>query len=133
MTIHIKAGTGKKLGLPGSSSASAWLEIETELSSDEIEREEQFKTKIDRLFRISKETVDEQLRLSYRELSETDTGTPATQAQIKAIHELSQSRNLDLDRLLEERYFGQTLEELTTTQAGQLMNWLQTSSRISMN
>lgn len=133
MAIHIKAGTSKKLGLPGYSSQSAWVEIETELSHHELQQAERLETEIAHLFEIAQTAVNEQLRMAYRESSETDEGPLVTPAQMKAIHELSQSRNLDLERLLQERYFGHSLDELTLRQGGQLINWLQTNSRVRMN
>jgi len=52
---------------------------------------------------------------------------------MKAIYELSEGRDLDLKCLLEERYFGKLLEELTITEAGQLINWLQKHSQATRN
>ena len=133
MPIRITAGIGKKIGLPAYSSKQANVQIEAELAEERLQQPEQLRTDLDRLFALASQAVDAQLKLSRPPSCEI-TGEPtATPAQVNALEELSRAREIDLERLLNERYFRSDPDELTVREAGELISWLQANPSLAVS
>jgi hypothetical protein len=131
MPIRITAGIGKKLGLPAYSSKQASVQIEAELAEERLQHPEQLQADLQRLFAVASRSVDEQLRLAGLPSCEYTGERTATPSQVNALWELARAREIDLESLLNERYFRNDPDELTVREAGELINWLQANPSLA--
>lgn len=133
MPIRITAGIGKKLGLPAYSSKQASVQIEAEVAEERLQQPDQLRADLHRLFALASQSVDEQLRLAGVASCPQPGERTATPAQVNALCELARTRDIELERLLQERYFRDDPEQLSVREAGELINWLQANPSLSVS
>ena len=131
MPLRITAGIGKKLGLPAYSSKQASVQIEAEVAEERLQHPDQLRADLNQLFVVACKAVDEQLQLAGGAPCQQPGERTATPAQVNALCELSRTREIDLERLLQERYLRDNPEQLTVREAGEVINWLQANPSVA--
>ncbi len=143
MAVTITVGFSRKVGEPNYGSRGASLHVEIELERSAMDDPERFESEVAGIFDRLRQGVDRELR---REVplpsntggsSEGDSGEPkssngrrpaprrATPNQIRAIESIARHRSVGLSQLLEIRFGGRAVEELSIVEASLLIDELQ--------
>jgi hypothetical protein len=140
MPLKLNVGLSKKVGDPNYGSRGASVNVEIELESALVSQPDQLKDRIRQIFNSLRSSLSEELNGNgaYPTAANTSSGArngngqhnggqassgkaqparPATQSQIKAIHAIARSQQLDQARFLRDRFNRERPEDLTIKEA----------------
>jgi hypothetical protein len=136
MPLKINIAMSRKVGAPNYGSRGATVGLETEADASLVNQPRELQERVARLFRLAKEAVDWQLDgplPAGRQTAHGDAAVrPATPAQVRAIHGIASSRQLDLVAELTSRFAVERPDDLTVEQASQLIDAIQQPPNGSM-
>ena len=141
MPLKLSVGLSKKVGDANYGSRGASVNVEIELESALVSQPDQLKDRIRQIFNSLRSSLSEELNgngahptaASISNVARNGNGAqnsggqassgkaqpvrPATQSQIKAIHAIARSQQLDLARFLRDRFNRERPEDLTIKEA----------------
>lgn len=134
--LKLDVGLSKKIGEPNYGSRGASVNLELEVEAGLINQPDELQDRIRRLFRLAKSSVDEELNghgnhqnanghnsngtsnsNGYR-----NGGRPATVSQARAIRAIAGRQRIDLQQLLGDRFGVGRPEDLSISDASQLID-----------
>jgi len=136
--LKLNAGFSRKVGEPNYGSRGASVNVELEVESNLINDPEALTGRIRSLFDLARRSVDEELN-GDRQGTDEQPDTPnrrrdngndrervryATVSQVRAIRAIAQKQQLDPNRLANQRFRVNDLEELTLREASSLIDEL---------
>jgi hypothetical protein len=152
MPLKVSVGFSKKIGLPNYSSLGASCEMECELDGSLLQGDlDQLQTNLQHIYAASARAVEEQLaryQASAAVPEEPQNGRPsnarpaakrpcgraagptmrmATPAQVHAIRAMAEQRSIDLKEVLQELFEVEKIEELSLSEASQLIHQMRHS------
>ena len=128
--LKLNAGCSRKVGDFNYGSRGASVNIELELESHLISDPDGIRKRIDGLFDLARQSVDDELN---HQTQLTNNAAPnngnrsvryATQSQIRAINAISQRNQLDAAQIANQRYGVNDVAELTLQEASSLIDEL---------
>ena len=137
--LKINIGLSRKIGEANYGSRGASVNLELEVDGGLVLQPEELRKKMRYLFELAKESVDEELNQGDRPESRANdnrTGNghhnghsrsnsrKATNSQVRAIYVIADRNGIELGDLLRGRYGVTQSEELTITEASQLIDEL---------
>ena len=136
--LKLNAGFSRKVGEPNYGSRGAVVNLELEVESTLINDPQALAGRIRSLFDLARRSVDEELNGDRQGTSQQpgansqrpDNGDDrqrvryATASQVRAIRAIAQKQQLDPDRLANQRFRVNDLEELTIREASTLIDEL---------
>lgn len=131
MPLKLTIGMSRKVGEPNFGSRGATVGLEMEVDSGIVDQPREFHTRIARLFRLAKASVDRELEsrpapdLPHTNGHGTNGVDPirlATANQIRAIYTIAAERKIDLTTELRTRFDVVRLADLTLLQASELIS-----------
>jgi hypothetical protein len=137
--LKINAGSSRKTGEPNYGSRGASVNIELEVESSLVNDPDALTGRIRELFGLARRAVDEELRNGSSDPAQPDqasdqgrgsagdTDQPvraATTSQIRAIRAIARQKQVDPDRLANDRFRVNSLEELSVREASDLIDHL---------
>lgn len=137
--LKLNVGLSKKIGQPdyGSLGASCHLDVEVEASL--LRKPEQLREKIQYLFAQAKQAVEEELHGGQQAADghhgngrhdsgnghqRSNNGRSATASQVRAIHAIANRQRLDLAAELRSRFGVDLPDELSISEASELIDQL---------
>ena len=141
MPLKLNIGLSRKVGEPNYCSRGAAVNIELELDSSLVTEPDRLQDRIRQMFRLAKESVDEQLSQTSQPANrnggnQNNNGgqhkatRPATASQVRALHAIANRQKADLARLVQDRFQVSRPEDLSITQASQLIDELKKNSAV---
>ena len=134
MPLKLNVGLSRKVGEANYGSRGASVNLELELDTSLVSEPHRLQDKIRELFRLAKASVDEELNggpdghrdteQANEAASRRPNGRPATQSQVRAIRAIAGGQRLDLAAELRERFNLERPEDLSLTEASQLIDEL---------
>jgi hypothetical protein len=126
MPLKLSIASSRKVGEPNYGSRGATVGLEMEVDSSLVDHPRQLHERIRRMFRLAKQSVDQELGAAARvdipaENQETEV-RPATNRQIRALQAIAGRRNIDLTKELQERFEIARLDDLSLDEASQLID-----------
>ena len=134
--LKLNIGLSKKIGESNYGSRGASVNLELEVEAGLVNQPDELQERIRRLFRLAKASVDEELNghgdhpssnghngngtsngSGYR-----NGGRPATQSQARAIRAIAGRQRVDLQQLLGDRFGVDRPEDLSISDASQLID-----------
>jgi hypothetical protein len=130
MPLKINIAMSRKMGEPNYGSRGATVGLEMEEDSGLVNQPQQLHERIARLFRLAQEAVDRQLdgpapagcQRADGAASREPAVRFATPAQVRAVHAIVNSRQLDLVAELRGRFGVERPDDLTVVEASQLID-----------
>jgi hypothetical protein len=129
MPLTLNVGFNRKVGEPNYGSRGANVNLELELDSGLVDQPERLKDRVRQLFMLAKTSVDEELAQRPAAVSNTtihgsqrDSTRRATASQIRALQTIADRQQLDLAAVLQDRFGSGTAEDLSITEASQLID-----------
>jgi hypothetical protein len=149
MPLKLNVGLNRKVGEPnyGSRGASINLELELELDSAVIDSPDRLRDRIRHLYSLANASINEELGIGAAATNGTApapggrmphagppggqhsvNGAPrrATPSQVRALQAIARRRNLELSRLLHERFGVDSPDRLSVPEASRLIGELET-------
>jgi hypothetical protein len=135
--LKINIGLSKKVGEPNYGSRGASVNLELEVEAGLAGQPEELQDRIRRLFRLAKSSVDEELngnggagggQTGHGESNGNGHGhhqrnrRPATASQARAIRAIAGRQRIDLQQLLGDRFGVSRPEDLSISDASQLID-----------
>jgi hypothetical protein len=140
MPLKLNVGLSKKVGDANYGSRGASVNVEIELESALVSQPDQLKDRIRQIFNSLRSSLSEELNGNGAHPTGANASSgarngngqhnggqassgkaqpvrPATQSQIKAIHAIARSQQLDLVRFLRDRFNRERPEDLTIKEA----------------
>jgi hypothetical protein len=130
MPLKLSISMSRKVGEPNYGSRGATVGLEMEIDTALADQPRQLHACIARLFRLAKQSVDRELACDAPK-SEEPLIRSATPAQIRALYAIARRRGLDLAAELHSRFGVEQLEDLSLTQASQLIDALRFDTAIA--
>jgi hypothetical protein len=140
--MKLIAGSNRKVGQPDYGSRGASVLVEVDVESSLIDRPEEFKDRVRRLFAMCRMAVDEELA-AHAPVGNAHVATPgnghssgqtngrrrdgtrkATASQARALHVIADRQGIDLAGLLRQRFGVDQAGDLAITEASQLIDEL---------
>ena len=136
MPLKLNIASSRKIGEPNYGSRGATVGLEMEVDSSLVDNPRQLHERIQRLFRLAKQSVDLELGSQPPARAHLDDSEiicrSATDRQIRAIQAIAGRRNLDLTEEL--RRFGiERPEDLSLSEASQLIDAIKPSANGAVN
>jgi hypothetical protein len=135
MPLKLSIAMSRKIGEPNYGSRGATVGLEMEIDSGLVDEPKQLHERIARLFRLAKQSIDQELgcRTAPSESHSDAAGAEsrnrsATVNQVRAIHAIANRQNLNLADELRERFEVERPEQLTLEQASQLIDAMKPSA-----
>jgi hypothetical protein len=135
MPLKLNIAMSRKVGEPNYGSRGATVGLEMEVDSNLVDQPHQLHERIARLFRLAKESIDQELGCrSPGASSNSDAASPgsrnrpATVNQVRAIHAIALRQNLNLAEELRDRFRVERAEDLSLDQASQLIDAIKPSA-----
>ncbi len=132
MPLRLNIASSRKIGEPNYGSRGATVGLEMEVDSSLVDNPRQLHERIRRLFRLAKQSVDQELGSppQARKLLDDPESIirPATGRQIRAIQAIAGRRNLDLTEELQGRFGIERPEDLSLNEASQLIDAIKLSA-----
>jgi hypothetical protein len=129
MPLTLNVGFNRKVGEPNYGSRGASVNLQLELDSGLVDQPERLKDRVRQLFMLAKTSVDEELAQRPAVASniptsgsQRDSTRRATASQIRALQTIADRQQLDLTAVLQDRFGSGTAEELSITEASQLID-----------
>ena len=136
--LKLNVGLSQKIGQANYGSRGASVSLEVELNSGLINQPERLNEQIRHLFDLARTAVEEELsRDGHQEghvaggerhqrpgQDHRANGRRATQSQVRAIHAIAHRQNVNLPELLRRRYQLNRADDLSLTEASQLIDEL---------
>ena len=128
MPLKLSIASSRKIGESNYGSRGATVGLEMEVDTSLADNPRQLHDRIRRLFRLAKQSVDQEL--GCRERADRLLGgkeaesRPATERQLRAIQAIASQRNFDLTDVLPGRFGVERLGDLSLDEASQLINHL---------
>ena len=149
MPLKLSVGLSRKVGQPNFGSVGAWCQIESELDPIMLEFDvDSLRQRIRDTYEICSDSVNgELLRQARRSEANQSPAVasddvpvnrhaagngqqrrrrPATPAQLRAIRSIAAEINQDLDLILSKSFPAERIENLSVTEASQLIDYLRT-------
>ena len=138
MPLKLNIAMSRKVGEPNYGSRGATVGLELEVDSSLVNEPKQLHERIARLFRLAKESIDDEL--GCRPLNDQHDGLangnsgrasgtrPATANQIRAIRAIADRQNVDAIEEVRGRFHLERLEDLSLDQASQLIDAIKPSA-----
>jgi hypothetical protein len=133
MPLKLTVAICRKIGQPNYGSRGATVGLEIEEDSSLVEQPQQLRARIVQLFRLARQSVDQELGARGTMPQGSENGAAgwqpryATPAQVRAIHAISNRLNLDLADELNRRFAVSRPEDLLLEEASQLIDAIQTA------
>ncbi len=146
MPLKMNVGLTRKVGEPNYSSRGASVNIELELDSGLVNEPQKLKDRIGQMFSLVRTSLAEELNGNGNgnghatapangngngnghdkpeQAPAKNPNRPATQSQIKAIFGICKSKNYDMTQILHDRCNVGRPDDLTITQASDLISYL---------
>jgi len=137
MPMTLNVGFSRKVGEPDYGSRGASVNLDVELDTGLLAEPARLRHRIQELFDLAQASVDEELQRTGQPgpPAHTDStggnGQPcprparrATQSQVRAIHAIADRQGIDLSSLLRERFQISHADDLSITEASQLIDEL---------
>jgi hypothetical protein len=145
MPVQLNVGLSRKIGQPNFGSRGASLNLEVELDASAIDAPDRLRERIKQLYGLMKVSIDEELgatepgcncgrtpcgrgtacRGIHNVSSPGGTGCAiryATPGQVRAMRAIARRKQIDLPRLLQERFGTDRADELTVQDASVLID-----------
>ena len=134
MPLKLNVGISRKVGEANYGSRGANVNLEVELDSGLVGEPEKLHDRIRQLFRLADSSVSEQLNGHATDNGNGQDGRrksgsarQATKSQIGAIHAIADRKRVDLTALLRQRHQTDRPDDLTISEASQLIDELKGS------
>jgi hypothetical protein len=138
MPLKLNVGASKKVGESNFGSRGASVNIEMELESALVNDPPKLQERIRQLFGLVRSSLAEELNGNGSNKPVAGNGTsapndsgqrsnpsrPATQSQVKAIHAISRSKQVNLTKLLRDRFHVSKPDDLSLKEASSLIDEL---------
>jgi hypothetical protein len=134
----MNVGLNRKVGEPNYGSRGASVNLEVELESSLVREPDQLREKIRYLFRLAKEAVEEELKGEAAPLTTNGHANGnghsngrhhhptnrrcATASQVRALHAIASRQAIDLASEVSSRYGVQRPDDLSITEASELID-----------
>ena len=139
MPLKLNVAMSRKVGEPNYGSRGATVGLEMEVDSSLVDQPPQLHERIAHLFRLAKESVDQELDgrstgSDERLASKSAAGgheprvRSATANQVRALHAIANRQNLDLTEELRSRFGVFRADDLSLDQASQLIDAIKAST-----
>jgi hypothetical protein len=138
--LKLNIGLSKKIGEANFGSRGASVNLELELSSELAADPDRLKERIRFLFGLAKVSVEEELNgqatnghsaapvsvngNGHANGRQRDSTRRATASQVRALHAIAKRQNLDATNLVQSRYGVDRPEDLSITEASELIDSL---------
>ena len=137
--LKLNAGFSRKVGEANYGSRGASVHVELEVESNLVNDPEALMGRIRKLFDLARRSVDEELANGHPNQAQPGAGgdrgrghsdhaerpvRTATTSQIRAIRAIARQQQLDADRLANDRFRVNSLEELSVREASDLIDEL---------
>ena len=140
--LKINIGLSKKVGEANYGSRGASVNLELDADSALASDPERLREKIRFLFGLAKASVEEELNGNasnghaiasappngHGNGHRKDATRPATASQVRALHAIAQRLHLDATNIVQSRYGVEKPEDLSITEASELIDSLKVSS-----
>ncbi len=142
--LRLNVGFNRKAGEANYGSRGASVNLELELDSGLVADPDRLKDRIRFLFGLAKASVEEELTCHATNVQSVapvttngnghanshprDSTRRATASQVRALHAIAKRKNLDATNLVQARYGVDTPEDLSITDASELIDSLKNSS-----
>ena len=141
MPIKLNVGLSRKVGEANYGSRGASVNLELEATSDLVQQPDKLQEHLRHLFHLAKTAVDEELNGKNGEAGRSSNGEgqprsaarPATVSQARAIRAIASQRGLNLIEHLSAYSGAREPEELSITEASQLIDQLKSQTNGSGN
>jgi hypothetical protein len=132
MPLKLSIASSRKIGESNYGSRGATVGLEMEMDSSLVDNPRRLHECIRRLFRLAKQSVDLELGVSPLARTQLDDPEsiirPASNRQIRAIQAIAGRSGLDLTEELRGRFGIERLEDLSLTEASQLIDAIKPSA-----
>jgi hypothetical protein len=144
--LRLNVGFNRKTGEANYGSRGASVELALELESSLIERPDQLRERIRYLFGLAKASVEEELNgqqpvpngerteandSGHANDCQRDGTRRATARQVRALYAIADRQQLDAAALLESHYGVDKPEDLSITEASELIDSLKAAGRVA--
>lgn len=134
--LKLNVGWSRKAGEPNYGSRGASVHLELEVEAGLVNQPEELQDRIRKLYRLAKSAVDEELNGTCNSPKPQQNGNgqprsqnrPATQSQCRAIHAIASRQRLDLSAELQRRFGVNRPDDLSISQASQLIDAIKPQS-----
>jgi hypothetical protein len=132
MPLKLNCGFSKKVGEANYGSRGATVALELEVEADLVASPQRLHERIRQLFRLAKESVEEELNGNGQATVSAEgnghqrqrPSRPATHSQVRAIHAISDRQRVDLPGLSQKRFQIEQPDGLSITEASTLIDEL---------
>ena len=131
MPLTLNVGLTKKIGEANYGSRGASVNFAVELEHTLVRQPDELKQKIKYLFGLAKDAVEEELaadepsdRNDNNGHSRQSHARPATASQVRAIHAIADRNHIDLTTRLRDSFSVTKADELSVSQASELIDEL---------
>ena len=150
--LKLNAGFSRKIGEPNYGSRGASVNVELEVESNLIGDPDALRRRIRQLFELARNSVDVELNGQHSQPGPSKNGNGsastrrdntsnygdrpvrfATASQVRAIRSIGKRQNVDPNRLANERFRVNDLEELTIREASTLIDELKNAPTSGRN
>lgn len=123
MPLKLAVSTSRKVGEPNFGSRGATVGLEMEVDTSLADQPRQLHERIRRLFRLAKQSVDQELGCAAESASQTtpELTRPATQRQLRAIQAIASRRSINIADELQRQFGVGRLEDLSLRDASRLI------------
>jgi hypothetical protein len=132
MPLKLNIAMSRKVGERNYGSRGATVGLELEVDSSLVDQPRELHTRIARLFRLAKASVDRELAAQMDASNRATAAAPhtrsATSNQVRAIHAIAQRQKLDLSEEVKTRFGVRRPDDLSLEQASQLIDALKPSA-----
>jgi hypothetical protein len=132
--LKLNIGVSKKVGESNYGSRGASVNLELELDSALVEQPDRLKERVRQIFSLAKTSVDDELNGTANGNGHATNGngtarrngTPrrSTASQVRALNTIADRQQVDLPKLLRDRFGFNEPSELSITEASQLIDEL---------
>lgn len=141
MPLKLNVGLSRKVGEANYGSRGASVNVETELDSGVVQEPDKLKERIRQLFGLARSSLDEELNgklINGRSQTNGSNGSHnqgekparrATKSQVNALFAITRAQDLNLEAILRKQFQVTEPEQLTITEASQLISELKGSQR----
>lgn len=134
--LKLNVGLSKKVGEPDYGSRGASVNLELELDAGSASDPNRLRERIRHLFQLARGSIQEELSGNGQTAATNGNGhansgngngqrsRAATQSQVRAIHAIANRQRIDLGQLLSQRFQVGRPEDLSISEASQLIDSL---------